>query len=169
MNNKLIALLFILSLPVLVLAFPSLGRKSPTYYAIPGNYVAFPADTKFNFEKHQINYPHFYQYGLDMRWFVLSLSQGGDEILEGSTALARTSAMGTLVYDKKNIHYLGVTASGQHVYQTPTYLHLSVYVSYQLSYFDEKKESFMDLGNSKIYTTIPPETYKTIAPNLEID
>jgi hypothetical protein len=60
MNNKLIAILFILSLPVLVLAFPSLGRKSPTYYDAPAKYVAFPTDSKFNFKKNDINYLYFY-------------------------------------------------------------------------------------------------------------
>jgi hypothetical protein len=104
-----------------------------------------------------------------MKWFVASLSQGGNEKIEGSTALSRTSATGTLVYDKRNISYLGLSNNEKHVYQTHTYLHVSVYVSYQISYFDEKKEYFMDLGTNKIFTNLSPEGYKIIAPSLEIE
>ncbi len=172
MNKSVVTLLLIIiGIPLLAVAFPNFGRESPTYYDIPKEYVAFPADSKFNFGNLNINYSYFFrEYKLDIERLVPPLSRGEMALVEDThTAFEKMSAKATPVYDKKNIRYLGYSTNGQHVYETHIYLHVSVYVSYPISFLNKKNKYLIDLGTSKLFTDIPPEEYKTIAPQLEME
>lgn len=169
MNKSVVTLLsIIIGIPLLAVAFPDLGRSEPAFHDIPKEYVTFPTDSKFNFDNMKVNYPYFYQYRLDIKYLISCIANGKNKIMEDTTPFEDILAKATPIYDNKNIHYLGQTNTGQYVYQTNVHLHLSIYVSYPISYFDTKKEYILDLGESTLFTKISPEEYKIIAPQLEM-
>lgn len=142
-------------------------RKAATHYSVPKEYTTFANDAKFNFKKINVNYPYFItHYGLNLRRIIAESSYEGEKLVEGSNLFANISVLTTPVHFENELTYLGENRKKQHVYTTHVYLHVSIYESYKFSFLDVSKEYILDLGESEIFTTVSPETYKERVPNL---
>jgi hypothetical protein len=156
---------------VLIIFFPNILRKSPSFYHVPNEYQSFPSDANFEFEKiSKIDIDYFSKkYDIDMKALLMSISKGKSGIVETENFFKHTTVVAVSVFDTKNIEDVKYVnhINDIYIYQTYIYLHVSVYVSYPFSFFDKKEEYLLKIGKSKIFTKISPREYKAVIPHLD--
>ncbi|WP_291726311.1 hypothetical protein [Bernardetia sp.] len=159
MYRPIIVFLLILFIPVI--AYLGSKRKAPTHYTVPKEYITFTDDAKFNFNKINVNYPYFIRkYGLNLRRIISESSYEGEKLVEGNNLFENISVRTTPIHFPNELVYLGKNANKKHVYKTHVYLHLSMYVGYKFPILDKRKEYILDLGESEVFTTLPPKAYE---------